>query len=76
MSFSRGVLEGQQIFSNFHNAFQSMQERRELGKVADAKAEQSQGFTADQGKELENLAKQGYDLAFDQETPRPWSCRA
>lgn len=67
MSFSRGVLEGQQIFANFHNAFQSMKERRELDKVADAKAEQSQGFTADQGKELENLAKQGYDLTFDQE---------
>lgn len=61
-----GILQGQQIFQNFHNQFQQGKQQRQLEEIANEKAQESTGFTADQGKELEGLAKQGYAIDFDQ----------
>lgn len=61
-----GILQGQQIFQNFHNQFQQAQQERALAEVAEAKPTESTGYTEDQGKELEGLAKQGYAIDFDQ----------
>ena len=64
--FARGVLQGQSIFQNFHDQYQKGEQARELADVANAKATESTGFTADQGKQLESLASQGFDnITFD-----------
>lgn len=61
-----GILQGQQIFQNFHNQFQQGKQQRQLEEIANEEPQESTGFTADQGKELERLAKQGYAIDFDQ----------
>lgn len=61
-----GILQGQQIFQNFHGQFQQAQQQRALDEVASARPVESTGFTADQGQQLESLAKQGFDnITFD-----------
>jgi hypothetical protein len=61
-SLVKGYALGQQIARDYEEGA----ERRELRKIADAKPEQSQGFTADQGDELRRAAESGqYDIGYD-----------
>lgn len=64
--FAQGMAQGQSIFKTFNDQFERAQEKRDLAAIAGAKSEESTGYTADQGKELEGLAAKGYKLDFDQ----------
>lgn len=66
MSMANGILKGAQIFSTFHDMFQQGQQQREIDKITNEKTVESTGYTADQGKELEKLATEGYKIDFDQ----------
>ena len=70
--FGRGLLQGQGFAMNMLKAYemgQSMQEdgerKQALSEIASAKPAESTGFTADQGRQLEGLAKQGYAIDFN-----------
>lgn len=65
---SSGVLD---FINNFNAAYDTTSRVArdfEMGRVNRAQAEDSQGFTQDQGAQLEKLAGQGYKIDFDQAT--------
>ncbi len=65
----RGRSSVADFLTNFNAAFDTATKvgrEIETSRVADAKPEESTGFTAQQGQELENLAKNGFDnITFD-----------
>jgi hypothetical protein len=64
-----GFLQGQSIFNSVQGMFKKGQQERAIDEIANAKPEESQGFTAQQGQQLEGLAKQGFDnITFDDKT--------
>jgi len=66
MSFAQGVMQGQSIFDQYNKQFTQGQQKRDLAEVANAEANESTGFTADQGKQLEGYVQQGFDnVTFD-----------
>ena len=61
-SLVKGYALGQQLVRDF----EAGRERRELRRIADAKPEELQGFTAEQGEQLRAAAESGqYDIGFD-----------
>lgn len=61
--FSAGTNLGKTLVGTYNQAAQE----DELRKIAEAKAQESQGFTADQGAQLEAAAKTGqYDIGYDE----------
>ena len=63
--FAQGMAQGQSIFKTFNDQYERGQQKRELADIASAKSEESTGFTPAQGLQLEELAKQGYQIDFD-----------
>lgn len=63
MSFARNFAAGQQIAQTALNAFDTARQKRDMGRIVDAKPEESQGFTAEQGAELEAAVKRGEQVA-------------
>lgn len=65
----RGRSSVSDFFANFNQAYgtvNNVAKDVELSRVAGAKAEESTGFTAEQGQQLESLAKQGFDnITYD-----------
>lgn len=65
----RGRSSVSDFFANFNQAYgtvNNVAKDVELSRVAVAKAEESTGFTAEQGQQLESLAKQGFDnITYD-----------
>jgi len=67
MSFARNFAAGQQIAQTALNAFDTARQKRDMGRIVDAKPEESQGFTAEQGEQLRQAADSGqYDIGFDE----------
>ncbi|MEG0414229.1 MAG: hypothetical protein RR584_15355, partial [Comamonas sp.] len=64
--FADGMLKGMAVASHFKGLYDSTQERRELAGVDEATAQQSTGYTAKDGENLEALAGKGYKIDFDQ----------
>jgi hypothetical protein len=65
LGFARGMEAGQRMVQNLHATYQQAQQQEDLSKVAEARAEQSTGFTGEQGAELEKLANAGYNISYD-----------
>ncbi|WP_019703353.1 hypothetical protein [Paracidovorax oryzae] len=64
-----GILQGQQIFQNFHGQFQQAAQQRELDEVNSAQPVESKGFTPEDGQQLDSIVKQGFDnVTFDDAT--------
>lgn len=71
--FGTGLLQGQRAVQGAYDTYRQAQKDREAAEqkkafeeIAKATPESSQGFTADQGGELEKLAGQGYEIGYDQ----------
>ncbi len=68
----RGRSSISDFFANFNAAYDATSKVGrdiELANVADAKPEESTGFTQEQGQELDNIAKQGFNnITFDDAT--------
>lgn len=56
MSFARNFAAGQQIAQTGLDAFDAARRKRDLGRVADAKPEELQGYTAEDGDQLAAMA--------------------
>lgn len=66
MSFARNFLLGQNIAGDLLSTYESAKQKKEIAEIAQAKPEESTGFTADQGAELERAAASDqYDIGFD-----------
>lgn len=62
-----GILQGQQIFQNFHGQFQQAAQQREMDEVNNAQPVESKGFTPEDGQQLDSVVKQGFDnVTFDE----------
>ncbi|MEF9946790.1 MAG: hypothetical protein RR800_00355 [Comamonas sp.] len=66
VGFARGLESGQRLTQGVMATYKQAQQEQELAKVAEAKPQESQGFTAEQGQNLEKLAKQGYAISYDE----------
>jgi hypothetical protein len=56
MSFARNFAAGQEIAQRGIDTYRDAKQRRALGRVADAKPEESQGYTAQDGEHLSAIA--------------------
>lgn len=66
--FAAGMAQGQSLASNAIRLYKEAKLEADLKEVGEAQGEESTGFTAQQGKELEGLAAKGYKIDFDQGT--------
>jgi hypothetical protein len=65
MGWARGFESGSRAMGDIINTYYQSKERGELADIAKAKPEEAQGFTAEQGADLDAAAKSGqYDIGI------------
>lgn len=67
MSFARNFAAGQQIAQNAMDTFRDARQRRDLGRIADARPEEFDGFTQADGDQLRAMSQ-----AINPETGQPY----
>jgi hypothetical protein len=68
MGYARGFERGMRIGKGVMDTYQTAKQQAEFDKIATAKPEESQGFTADQGDELRRAAESGqYNIGYDEQ---------
>jgi hypothetical protein len=66
-SFLNGFMGGMNMVRQVKGQFDEIKDARDIRSVADAKPEESKGFTAEQGEELQRAADSGqYDIGYDE----------
>lgn len=65
MSFAAQFAAGSRIADDLINTYRDSKQRRELNDIAEARPEQSIGFTADQGEALRAAADAGATITYD-----------
>ena len=63
--FTRGIADAYRAGQQMNDARDQAAQKEALKGIASATAVESTGYTADQGKELEGLAANGYKIDFD-----------
>lgn len=74
MGWADGFAQGVQLGRSLIDTYNQAKQQRELSEIADAKPQESQGYTADDGKMLENIASaknadgsKAYDLTANED---------
>lgn len=65
-AFARGLEAGQRLAQGVMATYKQAQQEQDLSEVAQAKPQESQGFTAEQGQQLEKLAADGHAISYDE----------